>query len=211
LHYFYFVITVNFAAARILPHSLLAYRVAAGIRAEKTLPDGWQRIKQLDHQTVDVHIGVTLARFKACENELMAIGGLDILNIEEVKHGHMQITCRDAQAIRPPRPYHVRGNSIVFDDPRTVYWYAMHDGNGEIKFGHSVNPRAYRLRPMSSGNRHLDFYKRKDGIEVIFPETDEINEHKLKERFAPFRLDSKREIFRLADPVKEFLETYEVN
>lgn len=218
--YFLVVIVNNFTASYILRPSQLAYRVAASIAAEKTLPNGWQRIEQLNTNTVDVFIGCTLAAFKACQDELQSIGGLDIIALDEIKHGHIRITCRIAQTLKQNRPYHTQGNRLIFDDPRTVYWYAartgIYDENGVeiIKLGHSYDPRAIRMPAYISGNPAAEFYRRTDGNEAIFPETEDTSENSLKKRFSHLKYSNGnggREFYRCTDELRNFLESYVSN
>ena len=208
VQYFVGVIVLNAAAARMLPHSLLAYSVARAVMLEKTLPSTWLWIRQLDHETVRIAYRepVTIKQFKACEDELQCAGGLDVEEIRERKHGEIEIKCRFAGEAYEQRPYYMAGSTMKFGERDQSFVYFVRDGiTSEVKIGRTVNPQTI-LTTLRRSNPRLEFHILSDGAEAYFPETSTCNEKYLHRKFAHLR--NEREFFEWCPEIENFIEQH---
>jgi len=183
--YYVFFPVVNFiwlnqVSKIIVPHSELARRVARAILILPKLPDEFEYVRQVSPSRVVVRYrdGSLVSEFRSELKRIETAGGLDVHEIDELRHGEIAITCERAHFAGVDHFWFDLENGGLrrANGQQWFLYFWEDDGRNLIRVGHSTDPEK-RMRSHRSSNL---------GVRLLacVPETSELNEGTIKMDFS---------------------------
>ena len=198
-------IWLNQVSKIIVPHSNLASRVVRAILVLPKLPDEFEYVRQVSPNRVVVRYrnGSLISEFRAEQRRIETAGGLDVGEINEIRHGEIEIVCEPAKIAGTDHFWFDLENGGL---RRTIgqQWFLYFwedEGRDLIRVGHSTNPDQ-RMRSHRSSNL---------GVRLLacVPETAELNEGTIKTDFAEEHVEG--EFYRKTERLIGLIDSINVN